>query len=244
MKNHYNTFSLKIVRTCLASLNMIFVAQPEIRELLIKEISEKEEELEKLRNMLLLVDAILKGGSFKPASTISQGDRSAKFEVESSVGSEGTHTDENQESIITEKPVPVARSTIRNDPYYVEEIESKELRRVRDNLLLANSDITSANIKITPVENLSLNINVSPFRTFFLNRILDGMKSKDNEKIERGEIEESYRLDYQLDTDTEGTIRSITISNYRERERLQEILSTVTWVMSKMVEKGSHQTNG
>jgi hypothetical protein len=161
----------------------------EIRELLIKEISEKEEELEKLRNMLLLVDAILKGGSFKPASTISQGDRSAKFEVESSVGSEGTHTDENQESIITEKPVPVARSTIRNDPYYVEEIENKELRRVRDNLLLANSDITSANIKITPVENLSLNINVSPFRTFFLNRILDGMKSKDNEKIERGEIE-------------------------------------------------------
>jgi hypothetical protein len=70
------------------------------------------------------------------------------------------------------------------------------------------------------------------------------MKSKDNEKIERGEIEESYRLDYQLDTDTEGIIRSITISNYRERERLQEILSTVTWVMSKMVEKGSHQTNG
>lgn len=216
----------------------------EIRELLIKEISEKEEELEKLRNMLLLVDAILKGGSFKPASTISQGDRSAKFEVESSVGSEETHIDENQESIITEKPVPVARSTIRNDPYYVEEIESKELRRGRDNLLLANSDITSANIKITPVENLSLNINVSPFRTFFLNRILDGMKSKDNEKIERGEIGESYRLDYQLDTDTVGTIRSITITNYRERERLQEILSTVTWVMSKMVEKGSHQTNG
>ena len=216
----------------------------EIRELLIKEISEKEEELEKLRNMLLLVDAILKGGSFKPASTISHGDRSAKFEVESSVGSEGTHIVENQESIITEKPVHVTRSTIRNDPDYVEEIESKELRRGRDNLLLANSDITSANIKITPVENLSLNINVSPFRTFFLNRILDGMKSKDNEKIERGEIEESYRLDYQLDTDTEGTIRSITISNYRERERLQEILSTVTWVMSKMVEKGSHQTNG
>ena len=216
----------------------------EIRELLIKEISEKEEELEKLRNMLLLVDAILKGGSFKPASTISQGDRSAKFEVGSSVGSEGTHIDENQESIITEKPVPVARSTIRNDSYYVEEIESKELRRVRDNLLLANSDITSANIKITPVENLSLNINVSPFRTFFLNRILDGMKSKDNEKIEHGEIEEAYRLDYQLDTDTGGTIKSITIFNYRERERLQEILSTVTWVMSKMVEKGSQQTNG
>jgi len=216
----------------------------EIRELLIKEISEKEEELEKLRNMLLLVDSILKGSSFKPASTISQGDRSAKFEVESSIGSEGTHMDENRESIISKKPVPVAGSTIRNDSYYIEEIEGKELRRVRDNLLLANADITSVNIKITPVENLSLSINVSPFRTFFLNRILDGMKSKDNEKIERGEIEESYRLDYQVDTDTEGTIRSITISNYRERERLQEILSTVTWVMSKMVEKGSQQTHG
>jgi len=216
----------------------------EIRELLIKEISEKEEELEKLRNMLLLVDAILKGSSFKPASTISQGGRSTNYEMESSVGSEGTHMDENHEGIIIEKPIPATRPTIRNDPYHIEEIESKELRRVRDNLLLANSDITSANIKITPVENLSLNINVSPFRTFFLNRILDGMKSKDNEKIEHGEIEEAYRLDYQLDTDTGGTIKSITIFNYRERERLQEILSTVTWVMSKMVEKGSQQTNG
>src|SRR6476660_8023875 len=95
----------------------------EIRELLIKEISEKEEELENLRKMLLLVDAILKGGSFKPASTISPGDRSGKFEVGSSVGLEGTHLEENQERIITEKPVPVARSTIKNDPYYVEEIE-------------------------------------------------------------------------------------------------------------------------
>jgi len=77
-----------------------------------------------------------------------------------------------------------------------------------------------------------------------LNRILDGMKAKDNEKIERCEIDEAYRLYYQLDTDTGGIIKSITISNYRERERLQEILSTVTWVMSKMVEKGSQQTNG
>ncbi|MDP9197080.1 MAG: hypothetical protein M3O24_00755, partial [Thermoproteota archaeon] len=208
------------------------------------EISDKEEELDKLRNMLLLVDAILKGGSFKPASTISQADRSVKFGVESSVELESKHVDENRESVNIEKPASVAGSSNRNDSYYVEEIESKELRSVRDNLLLANAEITLVNIKITPVEDLSLSTNIPPFRTFFLNRILDGMKLKDNEKIHRGEIQESYCIDYRIDTDDDGIIRAITISNYRERERLQEILSTVTWVFSKMVEKGSQQTHG
>jgi hypothetical protein len=96
----------------------------------------------------------------------------------------------------------------------------------------------------TPSEDLLININTPPFRSFFLNRILDGMKSKDEEKNRNGEIRDSEVLDYQVDNDLQGIIKSVTITNYREKERLQDILSTVTWVLSKMVEKGSQQKHG
>ena len=35
-----------------------------------------------------------------------------------------------------------------------------------------------------------------------------------------------------------GKIKSVTISNYRERERLNEIFNTATWVFTRMLEKG------
>jgi hypothetical protein len=70
------------------------------------------------------------------------------------------------------------------------------------------------------------------------------MKSKDGEKNRRGEIMEYEILNYQVNNDAQGVIKSITITNYRDKERLQDILSTVTWVLSKMVEKGSPQKDG
>jgi hypothetical protein len=88
------------------------------------------------------------------------------------------------------------------------------------------------------VNDINLNINTPPFKSFFLNRILEGMNSKDKEKIQKGEIDESEIIDYKVDNDENGRINSVTISNYRERERLNEIFNTATWVFTRMLEKG------
>jgi uncharacterized protein YrzB (UPF0473 family) len=64
------------------------------------------------------------------------------------------------------------------------------------------------------------------------------MKSKDKEKIQKGEIDESEIIDYKIDNDENGKIKSVTISNYREIERLNEIFNTATWVFTRMLEKG------
>jgi hypothetical protein len=110
---------------------------------------------------------------------------------------------------------------------------------------LARAEISSEDIAITVSDDLSLNVNTPPFKTFFLNRILDGMKSKDQEKLRKGEINNSTEcIDYQIFSDDEGTLKSIKVTNYRERERLQDVISTMTWVLSKMVEKGSQQKHG
>jgi hypothetical protein len=84
-----------------------------------------------------------------------------------------------------------------------------------------------------------LNINTPPFKTFFLNRILDGMKMKDREKVQKGKLIESEIIDYKVDNDENGKINSVMISNYGESERLNEIFNTATWVFTRMLEKGN-----
>jgi hypothetical protein len=211
----------------------------EIRDLLMKQISDKKEELDRLRDMLNLIDAILKRSSFKPASTISKRQYDDQFQRDSSIRMETNQKDQRREELSTGRVI-----TDSGVPMVDNSSEIKELRRANDSLLLARAEIGLKNIKITPSEDLLININTPPFRSFFLNRILDGMKSKDEEKNRNGEIRDSEVLDYQVDNDLQGIIKSVTITNYREKERLQDILSTVTWVLSKMVEKGSQQKHG
>jgi hypothetical protein len=65
------------------------------------------------------------------------------------------------------------------------------------------------------------------------------MKTKDKEKVQKGELSESEIIDYKVDNDEDGKINSVMISNYRERERLNEIFNTATWVFTRMLEKGN-----
>jgi len=209
----------------------------EMREWLIKEISEKEEELDRLRNILILVDSILRRSSFKTASAISREDQT-KREYPASTGTQPiTQAPQN---IVAQREMGESESQSNKAPE-MEAYEIRELRSAKDNLLLAKAEIWPDDVKITVNEELSLNVNTSPFKSFFLNRILEGMKSKDLEKIRSGYTDIANSIDYQIHTDNQDIIKSINVTNYRERERLQDILSTVTWVLTKMVEKSSQK---
>jgi hypothetical protein len=64
------------------------------------------------------------------------------------------------------------------------------------------------------------------------------MKAKDAERIGQGAMKESEALSYRVDEEN-GVIRRIVIENYREKERLQEIFNTSSWVFTRMLEKSS-----
>jgi len=217
----------------------------EIREWLTKEISDKEEELDRLRKMLNIVDALLKRSSFKPASTITRQGSTYSYQNEPTVALEADQIEQVDESLSAQKQPMSGESPYNKEASRIEASEIRELRRATDSLLLARAEISSGEIEIIVSDDLSLNVNTPPFKTFFLNRILDGMKSKDQEKLRKGEINNSTEcIDYQIFSDDEGTLKSIKVTNYRERERLQDVISTMTWVLSKMVEKGSQQKHG
>lgn len=207
----------------------------EVREWLVKEVTNKKEELDKLRDTLLIVDSLLKKTSFITASHL---DSSASNLKERSVPQ---YQSLHKEETVQTKPSIDSTTKSTNTDYGQDnnqDIEIRSLKRAKDNLLISNAEYTSSYVRIPLVDDINLNINTPPFKSFFLNRILEGMKLKDKEKIQKGDIDESEIIDYKVDNDENGKINSVTISNYRERERLNEIFNTATWVFTRMLEKG------
>lgn len=207
----------------------------EVREWLVKEVTNKKEELDKLRDTLLIVDSLLKKTSFITASHLESS--ASNLKDRSAPEYQSLHKEETVQT----KP-SIDSTTKSTDTDYKQGdnqgVEIRSLKRAKDNLLISNAEYTSTYVRIPLVNDINLNINTPPFKSFFLNRILEGMKSKDKEKIQKGEIDESEIIDYKVDNDENGRINSVTISNYRERERLNEIFNTATWVFTRMLEKG------
>ena len=210
----------------------------EIREWLVKQISDKEDETEKLRVTLSLVDNLLKHGSFKAASALSSPYTLSPIAQSANISGKTSTTHTNQQR----------RDAARNDnaenvlpgqqqTEQVEYRESRSLKRLKDNLLLAHVEISRSTVEISPAEGINLNVNTPPFKSFFLNRILEGMKTKDTEKVNNGQIKESELLNYQIEEDNNGLIKRIIINNYRDNERLNEIFNTSAWVFTRMIEK-------
>jgi hypothetical protein len=212
----------------------------EVREWLVKEVTNKKEELDKLRNTLQIVDSLLKRTSFTSASNLESS--ASNLKNNSAQQYQSLNEEENEEETSQEELRMNSATKSPSDKYRVNNtqgIEIRSLKRAKDNLLISNAEYTPAFVRIALADDINLNINTPPFKTFFLNRILEGMKSKDKEKVQKGELSESEIIDYKVDNDEDGKINSIMISNYRERERLNEIFNTATWVFTRMLEKGN-----
>lgn len=184
----------------------------EIREWLMKQIADKQEELERLRNTLALVDTILKQGSFRAAATLAPEPKLAPA----------------RQAMTTSPPPPAKQASFDAGK------DVRQLKRAKDEFLLANAEVAANSVVITPVVKLSS--STPPFKSFFLSRILDGMKVKDAEKVAQGTLKVEDALTYSVD-EPDGQIKSITVNNYRDKERLGEIFNTSTWVFTRMLEK-------
>jgi hypothetical protein len=222
----------------------------EIREWLIKEISDRQEEVERLRTTLSIIDNLLKQGSFKAAANL--GFAAAATTPTPAGPTTSTTAQIQQQTSQTAKrqqqqagiAAPTLRATTDNSAVSDDNSRNiKPLRRAKDDFLLANAEISQDAVVIVPAPGVNLNANTPPFKSFFLNRILEGMKNKDAEKVSQGTLSESDSLNYKVEEDDNsgggGIIKRIVINKYREKDRLQEIFNTSTWVFTRMLEKSS-----
>ena len=189
----------------------------EIREWLIKQISDKQEEVERLRTILSIIDNLLKQGSFKAAASIG-------LAMAGAATTQVQATRQMPPAPAGQQIAPTLRSADNRD--------IRPLKRAKDDFWLANAEVSPTAVILVPAPGVNLNSNTPPFRSFFLNRILEGMKSKD---AGQG-IKEPDSLNYKVEEDN-GAIKRIVINNYRDKERLQEIFNTSAWVFTRMLEK-------
>jgi len=109
------------------------------------------------------------------------------------------------------------------------------IKRTGDNAVIANAHVTSNEVVIVLTDDVKLDIEMHPFKSFFLGRIIGGMESKDNLDVQNGKIDPDSVINCIINKDG-NTIREILIKNYRERERVSEIINTVAWSFSRMIE--------
>jgi hypothetical protein len=197
----------------------------EIKEYLESKISDLESELGKLKDMLVLVDTRLREKSFVPAIALRGTLTTASIKTQKVPRANQT------KNVQTEAP-----KVSGSEKDMVENPNERQLRRTKDSMLLANALIDQSKVVIVPSKDVRLSQHTPPFESFFVNRILRGYQSKDQEESKNGKLKPDQVLEYNVQ-ETQGTISSVTVSNYRDNARLNEIMSTITWAFTRMLEK-------
>ena len=198
----------------------------EIREWLTKLIFEKQNEIERIKITLSLIDSVLKQGSFKTAANLNLNKK--------------PFTDEKSTSIYDESKKETNNPSFKKGNGESSQLlETRQIKRMKDNTLIAQVEVSKEKIEIIPSESFSFNMDTPPFKSFFINRILEGMKNKDIDKVKQGQLSEMDIISFNTiqKENNDNILKKIEIKNYRDKDRINEIFNTVAWVFTRMLEK-------
>ena len=109
------------------------------------------------------------------------------------------------------------------------------IKRANDGKIIANAFVTPEQVSIVLDNEIIINADTPPFKSFFLDRIIGEMKKKDNVEAENGKIQKKSVIDYIVNKNG-AYIREIIIKNYRQKERVNELINTAGWSLTRMLE--------
>ncbi len=131
------------------------------------------------------------------------------------------------------KPVPTSQKAVA--PLQTPEHEiSIPLKTVTGDLL-ANLIVGDDDMRVVFAGDKSFDVNIPPFTSFLVERVLAKMQERDREAASTGEITPDRILFYEVTQDG-NLIREMTIRNVRP-ERSRELKSAIRWTLEKMYEK-------
>jgi len=177
-----------------------------LREDLMRQVDKHQEGIEMLEKNIVVLDGFLKDSSFVKASKLD-----TKIEP--------------SEEIKIPNPVEKSKPVENSIP----------IKRGNDGKIIANAYVTPEQVSIILDEQILINADTPPFKSFFLDRIIGEMKKKDFVEAENGKIQKESIIDYIINKN--GTdIREIIIKNYREKQRVTELINTAGWSLTRMLE--------
>ena len=177
-----------------------------LKESLMDQIDRHHESIGMLEKNIIVLDLFLKGSSFTKASKLEIKEGEVKIEsIEKPV----------EKSIPVENLIPI--------------------KRVNDGKIIANAFVTPDQVSIVLDNEIEINADTPPFKSFFLDRIIGEMKKKDFAEAENGRIQKEAVIDYIVNKNGVN-IREIIIKNYRQKERVNELINTAGWSLTRMLE--------
>jgi len=178
----------------------------ELKESIIDKMAKHQDELDFLQKNLDVLDVVLKGSSFTKASSLPRTTEPVTKEPE-------------------EEKIEIKE----------EKSESIQIKKNKDGEIIANAFVTPEKISIVLNEGIGLTDEIPPLRSFFIERIIGEMKKIDSADVKNGKIDENSVIDCIINKNGPA-IREIIIKNYRQKERLDEIINTATWSLTRMLE--------
>ena len=109
------------------------------------------------------------------------------------------------------------------------------IKRGSDGKIIANAYVTAEQVSIVLDDEIEIDADTPPFKSFFLDRIIGEMKKKDSVEAENGKIQKESIIHYMINKNG-SDIREIIIKNYREKERVNELINTAGWSLTRMLE--------
>ena len=146
-------------------------------------------------------------------------------------------------SSFTKASALAKNTTIEEEPDILDTHEEplevkKQIIDSKDGEVIANAFVTPDQVSIVLEDGIGLTPEIPPLKTFFIERIIGEMKKSDDVAVKDGKINKESVIDCIINKNG-SAIREIIIKNYRQKERIDEIINTATWSLTRMVENSS-----
>jgi len=142
------------------------------------------------------------------------------------------------DTILKQSSFTKASDLTRNAPKTIKQERKIAITKSSDGTTIANAFVTNDEVSIILEDSVTLDPDTPPLKTFFVDRIIGEMKKKDIEQVESGVIKKDDIINCVIN-DNGGRIREIIIKNYRQEERVDEIINTATWSLTRMTENSA-----
>ncbi len=106
----------------------------------------------------------------------------------------------------------------------------------KDGTVLGVMKVEGHTILFTPTETFDFTLEIPPFQSFLVERVLENMRNTDQERSTNGELDPGEILEYEVQ-EKDGKIKLLKIQNYGGERRLREINSSLRWTFDKMYDK-------
>ena len=186
----------------------------ELKEYLVnksKELRNKilqyQNELTIIENSMKKVDELLSSHSFTPAKDL--------YNAMRKNGTTFKEQDEIEKSLDTKKSELI----------------------VFEDKILGNINLDDKFLEIIISDRLEMTGEEPPFKSFFINKIMDELITEDEKLLENNEIKKEDMISISLDKSSENNLYKFVISNYRTKTRKDRIIKAISWAFRTIFQK-------